>query len=231
MRHSYDIGRGGNVKLVGCLVLTSSALHAGTNMPPSTLLPTAGEITRLQLDMVTRWHRQEIDNPCQGFASLVCEQHACNFILWHEEDRARSASATDHEMAAIKRNIDLWNQRRNDLIEQIDDAISDQLARAAIVPLDDARLNTETAGSVIDRLSILTLRLYHYREQHAQTDNSESLHQAIATRITICEQQLADLAQSFQDLIDEFWVGTKRHQNYRQLKMYNDPAFNPLIHR
>lgn len=89
-------------------------------------IPSVEQITRLHRDAVARWHDQAIDCPGSGFLSLVCRQHECNFRLWHEEDRARSRSASDPEVAATKRSIDKLNQQRNDLIEQIDDAISAQ---------------------------------------------------------------------------------------------------------
>ena len=101
--------------------------------------PTANEITRLQTDAVARWHGQPIDNAFTGFLSLVCQQHEFNFRLWNEEDKARSRSASDQEIAAVKRAIDELNQQRNDAIEQLDDAITEQLAQAGAVPDADAK--------------------------------------------------------------------------------------------
>ena len=56
------------------------------------------------------------------------------------------------------------------MIEQLDDAISERLAAAATRCPPDAPINTETAGSTIDRLSIMSLRLYHYEEQLHRAD-------------------------------------------------------------
>ena len=82
------------------------------------------QITELHKATVARWHEGEIDNPCEDFLELVCRQHEFNYRLWHQEDIARSRDVSDAELAQVKRNIDKFNQQRNDAIEQVDDAIT-----------------------------------------------------------------------------------------------------------
>jgi hypothetical protein len=198
-------------------------------MPISeTSLPLAIDIVTLQVDAVVRWHSQHFDNPYQGLLGQICQQHEANFRLWHQEDIARSPSATDSEIADVKRTIDRLNQRRNDLIEAIDDAITLQLTSVKVSAA--AKLNTETPGCAIDRLSIMTLRLFHYQEQAERSGVEQSFLDSIRQRISTCQNQKADLTTSLQDLLNDLQSGQKRHQTYRQLKMYNDPSLNPAIY-
>lgn len=199
--------------------------------PDPALPPRVSELSELQVDCVQRWHHGPIDQPARGFAGLVCKQHEFNFRLWHEEDTARSPTATDEQIAAVKRAIDKLNQQRNDFIEQVDDALAVQLAEAGVEPAADAKLNTETPGSALDRLSIMALRLYHYQEQLAR-EGVDDAHQAkVQERVALCQQQHADLSQSLQELLDDLFAGRKRHKLYRQMKMYNDPSLNPAIYQ
>src|SRR3982751_3901292 len=131
------------------------------------------EITDLHAQTVALWHTAEISNPYTGFLQAVCQQHTFNYLLWHEEDIARSPNVGDERIAAVKRAIDGYNQKRNDAIEALDAYLLRELSAARVVPRPDARQNTETPGSTIDRLSILALRRYHMQEQADRADASE----------------------------------------------------------
>src|ERR1051325_3218314 len=122
------------------------------------------QITELHRTTVELWHSQAVSNKCSGFLELVCEQHKYNYLLWHEEDIARSPDVGDTRIAAVKRAIDRFNQQRNDATERIDDFLKRELHERQVVLQPDARWNTETPGSAIDRLSILALRIYHMEE-------------------------------------------------------------------
>ncbi len=188
-------------------------------------------IRQLHSATVERWHAEPIDNPYDGFLHAVCQQHQFNFLLWHEEDIARSESAGDAKIAAVKRAIDGYNQQRNDWIERLDMWLSVELKRLGVALRDDARLNTETPGSAIDRLSILALRIFHLDEQACRTDASPLHRQTAADKLAICQSQRTDLAHSLAELIDDISQGRKHLKVYRQLKMYNDPAMNPYLYQ
>ena len=194
-------------------------------------LPPVSEITQLKIETVAAWHEGPIENSFEGFKKLVCQQHEYNYRLWHEEDIARSPTADDVKIAEVKRAIDKLNQQRNDMIEKLDDAITELLSTLRIQPSAGAPINTETAGSAIDRLSIMSLRLYHYREQLDRDDADAEHRSRVAERIDLCEQQHADLAESLQELLRDIFEGTKTHKTYRQMKMYNDPSLNPEIYQ
>ena len=189
------------------------------------------EITQLHADCTSRWHAEPLDNPHAGFQGLVCEQLQFNFRLWHEEDKARSPSASDAEIAAVKRAIDKLNQQRNDWIERLDDWITAELARRGIAAPDSAPQNTETLGSTIDRLAILALRIYHLAEQRDRADASAEHRESVARKLAVADAQHADLTRSAQQLADDLLAGRKRHKTYRQMKMYNDATLNPYLYQ
>ncbi|NUQ62612.1 MAG: DUF4254 domain-containing protein [Pirellulales bacterium] len=187
-------------------------------------------ITQLHRICVERWHRRDIDNPYEGFLRLVCEQHERNYRLWHEEDIARSKDVADKDIAQVKRNIDRLNQQRNDLIERLDDALIAELAMTEVVPVAGARLNTETPGSVIDRLSILALRLYHMQEQADRSDADPQHCEKAKARLVVLREQHSDLSNALTELLADLFSGRKRLKVYRQFKMYNDPTMNPYLY-
>ncbi len=189
------------------------------------------QITRLHSETVERWHHHGIDNPYEGFLALVCRQHEQNYRLWHEEDIARSPDAADARIAQVKRNIDRLNQQRNDLIERLDDHLIGRLVATGIQPGPGARLNTETPGSVIDRLSILALRIYHMAEQAQRRDAGPEHVDKARRKLAVLGEQLGDLSTSLAELLDDIFAGRKRLKVYRQFKMYNDPTLNPCLYQ
>lgn len=188
------------------------------------------QITDLHRDTVVRWHLEEVANPYEGFLHLVCEQHKFNYLLWHEEDIARSPNVGDTKIAEVKRAIDKYNQQRNDGIEKLDDAIIVMLREYGVTPLLGATQNTETPGSAIDRLSILSLRIYHMLEQLDRTDATAEHKEKVQNRLAIINEQHHDLSNSLQQLIDDIFAGKKLLKVYRQFKMYNDPSLNPYLY-
>ena len=60
------------------------------------------KITDLQRETVARWHTSEPDNCYDGLLATICRQHQFNYLLWHEEDVARSPDVSDRRIAAVK---------------------------------------------------------------------------------------------------------------------------------
>lgn len=188
-------------------------------------------IVELQRTAVELWHQMPFENPYRGFLALVCEQHRRNFELWHEEDQARDPTADDARIAAVKRRIDKLNQERNDWIERLDAALLQIMEGWGVRPRAKAPLNTETPGSVIDRLSILALRIYHMEEQAVRDDADEAHRAAARAKLAILLRQHEDLCEAFEQLLGDLFAGRRRTQVYRQFKMYNDPNLNPYLYR
>lgn len=177
------------------------------------------------------WHQQEIVNTFRGLHYLVCEQHKYNFLLWHEEDIARSRDVDDARIAAVKRAIDGLNQQRNNSIEEIDEYLKNQLESRRIMPAEGANLHTETPGQAIDRLSILALRIFHMEEQLMRRDVDAEHLASVCKKLKILRTQHNDLSLALQELVVDIFAGRKQLKLYRQFKMYNDPTLNPYLYQ
>jgi Protein of unknown function (DUF4254) len=188
------------------------------------------QITALHKSTVEQWHSQQVANPHRDFLYVVCEQHKYNFLLWHEEDIARSPAAGDQEITRVKRAIDQLNQKRNDCIERIDDHLKRMLDDKGIRPAQGARWNTETPGAAIDRLSILALRIYHMEEQAERADATAEHAAKCRDKLGTLAVQHQDLSTALTELLGDLFAGRKRLKLYRQMKMYNDPTLNPQIY-
>jgi hypothetical protein len=196
-------------------------------------------IAALHDQLTIRWHREAFEtwrpasdssNPEQVWTGLVSLQHLANFELWHTEDAARTPEATDGDLARVKRHIDETNQRRNDLAEKIDEFLLETLSPAGLPDLH-APLHSESPGLMIDRLSILALKIFHTLEEAERHDASPSHIERNLDRLHILRTQRSDLAGCLNDLWQQTLDGARRFKLYRQLKMYNDPALNPAVYR
>ena len=163
-----------------------------------------------------------------GAWPAIAANHEFNLMLWREEDKARRRDVAASEIAANKRHIDRYNQQRNDAVEAIDEAILATLA--AVTPNADAWLSSETAGAMIDRLSILALKIHHMHAQTLREDVGSAHVQACAARLQRLQQQRGDLAGCLERLLVEARAGRAYFKVYRQYKMYNDPTLNPYLY-
>ncbi|MBT4775870.1 MAG: DUF4254 domain-containing protein [Crocinitomicaceae bacterium] len=150
-------------------------------------------------------------------------------VQWHLEDIIRDPQIDNANGISIKRRIDQSNQDRTDLVEQIDDWINNELA--SIQPLETARLNTESIAWVLDRISILCLKLFHMKEQTERDEADETHLNKCKLKYSVLLEQEKDMIQSYDELLEDIETGKRYVKVYRQMKMYNDQSLNPVLYR
>lgn len=150
-------------------------------------------------------------------------------VQWHFEDIIRDPHINPEEALSLKRRIDRSNQDRTDLVEQIDSYFRQKYADVKMQA--DARLNTESPAWAIDRLSILALKIYHMREQVERTDVDDEHRERCKAKLNILLEQQVDLSAAIDQLLADIEQGRIYMKVYRQMKMYNDPATNPVLYK
>ncbi len=173
---------------------------------------------------------QEMQNPFEkpDIKNLLYLKCWIDTVQWHYEDLIRSPSINSGEGMKLKRLIDASNQHRTDVVEQIDDWYLDQFKEVQYNP--DARLNSESPAWVVDRISILTLKIFHMKEQadRPKTDDEHKLR--IEKKLRVLMEQKEDLSMSYDQLVEDIANGNRVMKVYRQMKMYNDPSTNPVLY-
>jgi hypothetical protein len=212
------------------------------------MIPTASQVIALHDECLARadWPAHAsaagVDDTGHAPQSLwhwVTLNHLFNSRLWAEEDLARRTKVSDGEIAANKRAIDRFNQARNDATERVDELLLTALglvdpasartdAPVTRVPAG-ARLNSETAGSMMDRMSIMALKIHAMHQQTQRSDVDDAHRAASAVKLQRLQEQRADLGACLDELLADTQAGRAYFKVYRQFKMYNDPRFNPVL--
>jgi hypothetical protein len=183
----------------------------------------------LQNRNVVDWHTTMEPKETELPWKHIEENNMWNFSLWHEEDIARIKDIDPNRIVQAKRNIDKFNQSRNNAMEKIDEWILSYLDTANIKPGD--KIHSETPGMMIDRLSIMTLKKYHMQEEVDRKDASEEHRAMCLNKVKVLEEQMGDLATSLEAVFADLLGSRLRFKVYRQFKMYNDPNLNPELYK
>lgn len=181
------------------------------------------------------YHRHDdvnavIENPFTegSLEHLLYLKNWIDTVQWHFEDIIRDPHIDPVDALNLKRRIDHSNQVRCDMVEYIDSYLLNKYKD--IVPAADARINTETPAWAIDRLSILALKIYHMRAEVERDDVDDEHRAACNAKLEVLVQQQKDLMIAIEELIEDIEAGRKYMKVYRQMKMYNDPALNPVLY-
>ena len=165
--------------------------------------------------------------PPATMQALLCEKNWIDNVQWDLEDIIRNPEIDPVEALGIKRRIDSWNQRRTDIVEQIDTLFFEQFAK--VTPKETASLNTESPAWAVDRLSILTLKIYHMQLQATDLTATPEHRERCQQKLDVLLTQRVDLSTALDQLLEAYANGEKVMKTYRQMKMYNDPSLNPIL--
>lgn len=191
----------------------------GTDNPSNSALSGFERAANTACSWLQHWHESNltvfpgisyVTSSSSELSNLLCRLAYHNYIIWHYEDTARCDDYA--KVAFAKKRIDPNNQKRNDTIEKIDEIfVSQQEGKGPY--------NSETIGSIIDRITINELKILHIQEFPEQA----------AQRLPVLEKQKEILIRCGSELLRDMLLGNRQIVNFKQLKMYNDPKTNPLF--
>ena len=148
-------------------------------------------------------------------------------VQWAYEDIIRDPNINPVAALTLKRKIDASNQDRTDTVEFIDSYFLDTHKNVQAKPT--AKINSESPAWVIDRLSILALKIYHMHLETVREDASDSHKKSCQTKLNTLLEQRTDLSIAIDDLLEDIANGDKYMKVYKQMKMYNDDELNPVL--
>lgn len=192
----------------------------------------ANRIFTRSIEDYHRWDDVDhpLENPFEGgtLDRLLYHKNWIDTVQWHLEDIIRDPAIDPVDALKIKRRIDRSNQERTDMVEYIDSYLLEKYRD--VKPAADARLNTETPAWAIDRLSILALKIYHMERETEREDVGEAHREACGKKLAVLRTQQEDLSRAIEELLEDIEAGRKYMKTYKQMKMYNDPALNPVLY-
>ncbi|MDD3458342.1 MAG: DUF4254 domain-containing protein [Weeksellaceae bacterium] len=175
---------------------------------------------------------EQINNPyapTEMIEHLLYKKNWIDTVQWHLEDIIRDPEIDPVEALKIKRWIDKSNQERTDMVEYVDSWFLQKYADVKIQ--EDAKINTESPAWAIDRLSILSLKVYHMKEEANRREASAEHRANCQKKLEVLLEQQQDLSTAIEELIEDIEHGRKYMKVYKQMKMYNDEELNPVLYK
>jgi hypothetical protein len=166
--------------------------------------------------------------PLGSFEALLYHKNWIDTVQWHLEDIIRLPDINPEEALQIKRRIDKSNQDRTDMVEKVDDYFLEQFKN--VNAKASTRINSETPAWLLDRMSILMLKIYHMKEQTERKDADAAHISKCKIKLDILAEQKTDMQLAFDELMEDIGNGSRRFKVYRQMKMYNDASLNPMLY-
>ena len=167
--------------------------------------------------------------PADSLEWILYSKNWIDTVQWHLEDIIREEDIDPIDALKIKRRIDKLNQKRTDLVEQIDFWFYKTFEK--ITANDDARINSETPAWCIDRFSILSLKIYHMAIEASREDASEEHKLQCSQKLNTLLEQKKDLSTAIDQLLFDIENGKVKMKLYKQMKMYNDESLNPILYQ
>ena len=167
--------------------------------------------------------------PPASFEHLLYAKNWIDTVQWHLEDIIRLPEINPVEALQIKRRIDKSNQDRTDMVEKIDDYFLEQFK--GVTSKASANINSETPAWLLDRMSILLLKIFHMKEQTERKDASAEHIEKCKAKLNVLMEQRADMQLAFDQLMEDIKSGDRKMKVYRQMKMYNDASLNPMLYQ
>lgn len=166
--------------------------------------------------------------PSDALEHLLYRKNWIDTVQWHYEDLIRDPEIEPGEGMKLKRLIDASNQDRTDTVEYIDSYFLNNFKNVA--PQKNATVNSESPAWALDRLSILELKIYHMEEEANRKEATESHREKCQEKLQVLLEQREDLSSAIDQLLHDIAQGTKYMKVYKQMKMYNDEALNPVLY-
>ena len=160
---------------------------------------------------------------------LLFSKNRIDNIQWNLEDIIREEGIDPIKALEAKREIDKRNQQRTDTVEFIDDYFYEKYQDVQLV--ENYRTNTETPAWAIDRMSILSLKVYHMSKEAMREGAKPTVQEKCLAKLSTLRQQNEFLVHAIDELLSELASGKCKVNTFKQMKMYNDPELNPFLRK